>query len=278
MQSPLVAFYVALTQPWLTPSATLPYDTVLVNEGAGWSSGTSTFLAPRAGIYFFSQGISVTQSNGACLVLVVNGFCVTTQCIYEMTHDNVETSRSAVMKTLQANDNVKSQVLWASQIYGSSLEQTYLQGFLYAPVNNISAVWSVGRTLGNVLGAIDPVVYDKVFVNQGNAWKPVSNSVVISTQGTYAVDLTAYMCGGNSYSVCSGTGDNDVQVLVNTNIIIELKIEASSWADCITRSRTTAVGLHVGDVLRVRVPTVGSCYNSNANTMHTFTGFLLLPW
>ncbi len=128
------------------------------------------------------------------------------------------------------------------------------------------------RSLPTFYGPQTRVIYDKIFVNVGNAWNSSSNEVIVPMTGVYLIELTAYV--GNL--PVNGNGNEHVQVMVNENQpITELQLDTSSFADFITRSRANIVYLNAGDHLTVAIPTSGSLYFSGPEKVHAFNGMLL---
>lgn len=74
--------------------------------------------------------------------------------------------------------------------------------------------------------------------------------------------LSNMLCNNNVY----------VQVLQNSNVIIDLNLSPLMSVQCITRSRAVIVQLTVGDTLRVTMPTVGCTYDDSYH-FNSFTGF-----
>ena len=272
----LVAFYVSNINKSgsLAEGNLMTYDKVIVNDGNGWNSNLNVFNAPVNGFYFLSVGIATIKEKISCVELTVNNTVVVQKvCIYETKHNGNELARASKMMLLRTGDIV-SCIVRTSFYFGNAsclyYSQVYLQGFLYEPLNEKRKIaWSVSRSLSKIWGAVDYVAFDIVYVNEGNSWNPTTNSARIPQRGVYLIDLSTYLCGA------PGNGNENVQVMLNNDVVIQLRLNATGLNDCISRSRSSMLQLQAGDSLRIRIPTHGSCYVSYSKIHHSFTGFLL---
>ena len=268
----LIAFYVVNTKVTrtLTADVKMSYDKVLVNEGNGWNSALNQFVAPVSGYYFLAYGIGSSRGTSSCLRLSVNTVVKLTQCVYEAAIRNgSETSRASTMVSLNAGDIVANYVLAGFTFYSNSLSHIYIQGFLYHPSNDVRTAWSVACSLPDFFGPADPLVFNVIYVNEGNTWNASSNTATVLQAGIFLIDITTYLCG------MYGNRQENVQIVLNNNTLIQLKLNTTGWNDCISRSRSFLLQLNVGDSLHIRIPTAGSFYVSNYYLLHAFTGFLL---
>ena len=78
MMNPFVCFYVGRSTSYNKTGQITDFDQVLVNEGFGWNSTRSAFIAPRSGIYFFSFSVGLSSWQYAVVKLQVNGGTVMT--------------------------------------------------------------------------------------------------------------------------------------------------------------------------------------------------------
>ena len=61
--------------------------------------------------------------------------------------------------------------------------------------------------------------------------------------------------------------------MVNSNVLIDIRLSPSLFVGCLSRSKATIAFLQTNDNLRVRLPTIG-CYVENADShWNSFTGF-----
>ena len=276
----LVAFYVVKTTALnvILNSNTfvqMTYDKIIINEGNGWSVNANAFVAPKTGYYFFSFGVVASSAyHKSCLKLALTSntsIYLVSNIIYETSvHNGVETARSSVMLSLNANIGVASYAYDEFNYNPNGLNSyAYMQGFFYNPSAGPKVAWSVVRKLGNFQGPSDPVQFDTILVNEGSPWNNASNIIIIPSSGLYLIDLTTYLSGH------TGNGNENVQVILNNNPVIVIRLNTVGFNDAITRSRSILIQLNVGDMLRVVVPTSGSSYISGNLGLHAFTGFLL---
>ena len=254
----------------------MTYDTVIVNEGNGWSINTNTFVAPKTGYYFISFGVVALSAKKSCLKLALtsdtsNNF--ESNCILETSvHNGSEIARAAVLLSLSANTAISCYIFPYTEFNyngAGSTSYVYMQGFLYNPSAGPKVAWSVVRKLGNFQGPLDPIQFDTIYVNEGNPWNNASNMITISSSGLYVIDLTTYLTG------YTGNGNENLQVFMNNNPVVVISLNSVGLNDGLTRSRSILIKLIIGDRLRVVAPTSGSYYLSNFAGVHVFTGFLL---
>ena len=122
--------------------------------------------------------------------------------------------------------------------------------------------WCVART-SSITGVIDPLVYNRILVNEGNAWNPDTNTVTIPYTGYY---LIHYGLG-----VPAGTGVS--YYLYSSGTRVTRLYRGSSVHNGVdTLSKTLIRRFVAGSVLKIRTD-----YNTFSNSMMqtTFEGLLL---
>ena len=127
----------------------------------------------------------------------------------------------------------------------------------------MQVAWCVART-SNILGPMDPMVYDKVLVNEGSAWNPDNNTVVIPYTGYYLIHYgvgteTAVMVSQYLYSF-----EDTVNRLVRDWV-------GYSGTDCL--GKTIIRRFEAGTVLRIN--TTSSTTVSSDLMQTTFMGLLV---
>ena len=123
--------------------------------------------------------------------------------------------------------------------------------------------WCVART-SNSSGFMDPMVYDRILVNEGNAWKPGINKVVIPYTGYYMVHY--------GMGVHAGTGV--YQQLSSDGITVTILFRVNTVHNGVdTMSKTIVRRFTAGNVLKI----YNYGYNtfSNTNMQTSFMGLLL---
>ena len=273
--TPLVAFHVALATSLTSNSSVVPvpFEKVIVNEGDGWNPVTYKFSPPVAGIYYFSFGTATISNSKAEMDLLINGVSHFVAAIWETSlHNNLETCRTTTLLNLLTTDDIFCGTVHAGHYFeGNSNNQNYFMGFLYNPTLSEKIAWNVAHS-SSFTGPLDYVQYDKVHVNEGGVWNSTTNSANILVSGLYIVDLSSYFCG----SGCIGNGNQHLQLLLNGNPIIELKLMAFTANDGISRSRTVAVQMTKGDHMRVRAVNNGSYVSAPGQRyLNLFSGFLI---
>ena len=282
--TPVIAFHVALTVSIDTargPVSPVPFNNVMVNEGAGWNPNSYKFSPPVSGIYYFSLSVATASGKAASMYLMKNTQLSIMSNVWETgKHNGLETSRAAALMQVVTTDFIYCKLPTASQYFeGNSNNQNYLLGFLTGTTLPSKIAWSVGRSLGPFTGPVDYLPYNEVNVNEGGVWNAATNSAKIFVAGLYITDLTTYLCG-STYPYGVGNGNENLQLLLNGSPIIELKLMPFTASDSITRSRAIAVKLAAGDELRVRVATSGSYYHSSGILgvqFHIFSGLFINP-
>ena len=277
--TPLVAFHVALTtsfSPGSSVDATVPFNKVFVNEGGGWNSATYKFSPPMSGIYYISFGAATTSGKRAAMTLRQSSQYRVFSGMWESSlHNGLESNRASVLLNVATTDFIFCSSYNGHYYEGNSNNLNYLMGFLYNPSSFNKIAWSVGRSLGGFTGPVDNVQFNVVYVSSGISWNSTTSSVIITVSGSYIVDITCYLCGTGK-----GNGNENMQLLLNGNPIIELKLTSFIADDCVTRSRTVATQLKAGNQLTVRALIVGSYYgfgDSQGRQFIVYSGFLINP-
>lgn len=208
IMSSLICFAVQLSQdiPGCDGGTLVAFDRVLMNIGGGWNTTPFTFKAPIAGIYYISFATSSADTTRAMMSVRVNGATNGTVCMCDMSHNGVQVARGALLLQLTTTDvvtfvNPDSNIA----VRGSPEGLTSAQGFLYAPTLDISSVaWSVVKTgPGKFTNSSVALQYDTAVVNTNNVFNLTASHVIIPVDGTYLVDLTAYICGNGPPLNCT---------------------------------------------------------------------------
>ena len=122
--------------------------------------------------------------------------------------------------------------------------------------------WSVARTTSSS-SRMDPVPYDRVLVNLGNAWNPSTNIVTVPRTGYYFL----HMGGG----VHTGTRSY-INLYVNNSKQFSLKHHSTNHNGVDTRSRSGILRLFSGAQVKI---TCDYGFYSDGALQTVFVGFLL---
>ena len=66
------------------------------------------------------------------------------------------------------------------------LHIVYYYYYILIIISDIQVAWCVARTSSST-GYMDPLVYNRILVNEGNAWNPDTNTVTIPYTGYYLI-------------------------------------------------------------------------------------------
>ena len=142
--SPLIAFYVVLSQPTFYANIlnTWLYDVTLANIGNGWTG--QSFITPLSGIYFFTCGSGIVKGiRTSGLNLYVNGIVYTNPGYNVLTRiltsaSNVDFLARSWFISLNSNTSVVAglQLNVDSRFTDPIHQQIYYSGFFYSPVTN----------------------------------------------------------------------------------------------------------------------------------------------
>ena len=91
--------------------------------------------------------------------------------------------------------------------------------------------WCVART-SNTSGSMDPMVYDKVLVNEGNAWNPDNNTLVIPYTGYYLMHYGVGTEAGVMVSQYLYSSEDEDRI----NRLLRDKMAPSAGTDCLGKT------------------------------------------
>ena len=116
---------------------------------------------------------------------------------------------------------------------------------------------------------MDPVSFDSVEVNIGNAWNTASNSVYIplDCDGIYYVHLMASTC------CCAGF---EITLTLNGAPLFTIYHDMATWWRGSVREKAAIVKLSWGDNLWATLPSSSYCkYGGSGEKQTAFNGFRL---
>ncbi len=153
---------------------------------------------------------------------------------------------------------------------GVANKLTTVTGFLYSPSGfQPSVLFYAARSItGQITGPLDPVQYDKVYVNLGSGWKPTTNRFVAPLDGVYFIYMMVLMSAGTT---------SKMEVLLNGSPVMNFIYLSTTHNQYDQRSRGFVLRLQSTNELRVRLASGFKFYNDFNNHV-TFGGFRIHPW
>ena len=129
-------------------------------------------------------------------------------------------------------------------------------------------MWSVARSSPNTSGTQNPLPFDTIFINTGNAWNDTLNKVVINTSGTYFVHADLGTCTN---------GGSVMEIWKNNQIAFRIQSPLKySGGPGQVRSHAALLELSDGDELFAAVAsTPPACIFGGAYFQTAFYGLLL---
>ena len=219
------------------------FDKVSINIGNGWSPSRNEFVAPVTGIYYFSFSIGVSAGHRIRgYVKYGTNFC-TNNGQANSVYDSDIASRGCLL-SVTSGAKITAEVASYNEDGDSSYYQTSFKGFLYSPVQGKSAAWSVHNN--EIFSGTAVVIFPLILVTYGITWKLNDNSVVISTAGTYYVEIV----GQTQSSLI------DMRLILNKNTVL-LRLLSLFTSYVVTRSRSALVYLNAGAELAVQCSNCG---------------------
>ncbi|XP_060076713.1 complement C1q-like protein 4 [Ylistrum balloti] len=116
-----VVFSASLNVPFDSSrhNSPIPFDTVTINEGNGYSSATGVFTTPRDGVYMFYTSVAVNGDDAVHAQLQKNGV---SQCACTSTHYG--SGSCMVIIPLTVGDKV-----FVKEVFGTHLRAEHLTTF-----------------------------------------------------------------------------------------------------------------------------------------------------
>ena len=127
----------------------------------------------------------------------------------------------------------------------------------------LQVAWSVARTTGST-STMNPVTFNRVLVNLGNAWNPSTNTVTIPRTGYYFLHIG----GGVRPSTYTY-----IYLYVNNSMQVGLMHYSTNQNGVDTMSRSGI--LHLSSGAQVKITCDSSGFYSDGGVQTIFIGFLL---
>ena len=213
------------------------YENVVINFGNGWDAGSNQFIAPVAGIYYFSFSAAAAPSSSVWMQLLIDWYIgVCDNEVYDSSHQGLDLSSRGCLINL---DQYSAVTIYVYSSGYSSYGQATFRGFFYSPVQGIQVAWSVHYDYGISGTGVLPL--DNVFVDAGSAWQADTYSVIIPTTGLYYMEIVAQTMYGQI----------DMSIILNGSTTLTRLWFALTSTSYITRSRSVMAYLKSGDTLYV---------------------------
>ena len=217
-------------------------------------------------MYFFGLETGAYDRTPHVVRVVVNGIHkVELLATSERIPCNEQYHQSFAMP-LNANDQVTvylvSGTLYADYVY-------YQTGFvilLYSPIHGVNVIWSVHKTT-SATGPTDPLPFEYVMANEGNAWNSVGQQLCVPASGIYYLHLNAAVAARQMVNM---------QLLVNGVPLMDIRRDTTHHSGTETRGRALMNHLNQGDKMTVILLNGTSVY-SDQYLQTSFSGFLLYP-
>uniref|UniRef100_A0A3Q2CQT1 C1q domain-containing protein n=1 Tax=Cyprinodon variegatus TaxID=28743 RepID=A0A3Q2CQT1_CYPVA len=130
-----VAFSAATTGrgdvgPYSTES-TIVYNTVITNVGNAYNQQTGIFVAPVAGMYYFTFFYHAGGHVPTGLVLVKNNHYIISTTDHQTSYDGADNGGNAAFLQLQQGDQVSIRLYANCQVWGGNYRTTFSGVLLY---------------------------------------------------------------------------------------------------------------------------------------------------
>lgn len=263
---PLSAFSGYLNADWTT-TGIIPF-LIDINLGDDWDSSGSIdhYAAPTSGLYFFALTTTANGAVGHVVAVCVNGVVLTELRTTSTNNPGTEIYTRSFATPLTVGDDVTAQLTSGTLHSSTGYLSTAFHGFLYRPTHGIQVIWSVHKTTSST-GPRDPLPFEYVMLNEGQAWSVDSSNVCVPVTGVYYLHVNA---ASQAYTKLN------VQLLVNGSPLFDIRRDTNHYNGQDTRGRAFIKDLQQGDIVSIRIMS-GTAIYSNANMLSSFTGFLLYP-
>ena len=265
--NPLVAFSLGLSTNFGLGPANIPFDIVNIDTENGWNKTSNAYIVQVPGVYVISFSMAASLTALPFIGLHVKpSFLVGLYVSDGRVRNGIETASRTVLVDLIQGDEL-SAVLHQSITYSDIRYQTSMKGFLYKPYQTLPiswcVIWEESDNLANIVGPIDPVVFNIIFTNQGSGWDQALNRFITPLSGTYYIQLTAGIYTAKP---------TKMELLVNGSPIVNVyrQFTSHSWFE--NDSRAVILQLQQDDELRIRLPS-GYYLHTNINRYTAFSGF-----
>ena len=225
-----------------------------------------------SGAYVISYSMAANLEENPFVYLYVKPSLLVGLFISYSTGDRngIESMSRTVLVDLVEGDQLSAVLSGGSygSVYSDIRYQTSMKGFLYKPYQTLPISWCVAWEEGSnveIVGPIDPVSFNVIFINQGSEWDEALSRFIVPLSGVYFIQLTA------GISISKPT---NMELLINGLPIINVYRQFSTHSVNNTRSRAIILRLQQDDQLRIRLPS-GYYLRTNPYRYTGFAGFRL---
>ena len=269
---PLVAFSFGLSTPSFDPSVdtNVPFDVINIDTHNGWNSTANAYNVPVPGVYVISFSLATTSNTNPLVRLYVKPSYLGSLYAGGSTGRNgIETASRTVLVYLIEGDQLSVMLHGGfGPAYSDIRYQTNLKGFLYKPYQTVPISWCViweEDVSTAIVGPVDPVVFNLVYVDQGSGWDQALNRFITPLSGVYYIQLTAGIYSAQP---------TKMELLINGSPIVNVYRQFKSHPQIDTESRAVILRLQQYDELRIRLAS-GYYLHTNNQRYTGFAGFRL---
>ena len=187
------AFSVERTSPLSQPGP-VSFDRHLVVVGGGLGPDGGHFTVTTPGIYLFSLSIGITDdSNSIQVSLRVNDQTELLLHRSDIVLDGLDTLSQTALLQLSSGDVVGVNLDHGHLENSEEDAVTSFTGFQYEPSINLRVAWFSYRTepwQASHGTSFNPITFDSVSINEGDAYNTSSHTVVLPYSGVYFVHVS----------------------------------------------------------------------------------------
>ena len=187
------AFSVERTSPLSQPGP-VSFDRHLVVVGGGLGPDGGHFTVTTPGIYLFSLSIGITDdSNSTQVSLRVNDQTELLLHRSDIVLDGLDTLSQTALLQLSSGDVVGVNLDHGHLENSEEDAVTSFTGFQYEPSINLRVAWFSYRTepwQASHGPSFNPITFDSVSINEGDAYNTSSHTVVLPYSGVYFVHVS----------------------------------------------------------------------------------------
>jgi hypothetical protein len=272
----LQAFFVSREESYNILSR-IEMQSFRIDIGDNYNVSGREFVAPRDGIYyfFFGSGQDAFTDNRVALRTWEGDYPETEAelWVHSTSHNGLHMVTRGTMLELHGGQTIWATLMENVTYSDADHSQIFFGGFLYDPAHAPPVAFSVhkDRPLQSGLPQ-DPIPFDIIGVNQGNAFDADSNSVVIPVQGYYYIELAV--------GVLPARGC-DVKMLLNGepggeqgDLVSHILVASGTHSHVTSAGRSFVAHFNQNDTLRLRLaPNTG--VHSDLDKQTNWMGFLL---
>ncbi|ELT93000.1 hypothetical protein CAPTEDRAFT_98879 [Capitella teleta] len=264
------AFYAAREESFYEQGARIPMSRVYMDIGENYDETEMEFTAPETGVYyfFFGAGQETGTPNRVALRTWENSVEATVAelWVHSSSHNGVDMAARGTVVELDAGQQIWVTAMEDPLYSDTDHNQIFFGGFAYKPAHGPAVAFAAHRTSPWQGGPVlDPVPFQEIAVNVGDAFDAASNTVVIPTSGYYYIELSI---GSMPFKAI------DVEMLANGERIVHVNVASTSHSQVTTTGRSVVVHLNQSDVLRLSAGGVTGIF-SDRDKQTTWMGFLL---